>query len=74
MCGKAVITCSDSGGPSELVRDGETGFVTKPTPESLAEAMRKLMDDRTLAQRMGEAGHGVASQMTWPRAIQQLLR
>lgn len=74
MCGKAVITCTDSGGPSELVRDGETGFVTDPTPEGLAEAMRKLTDDRTLAQRMGEAGHAVAAQMTWPKAIEQLLR
>ncbi len=74
MCGKAVITCSDSGGPSELVRDGETGFVTDPTPEGLAEAMRRLVDDRNLAQRMGEAGHAVAVQMTWPKAIQQLMR
>lgn len=74
MCGKAVITCTDSGGPSELVRDGETGFVTAPTPEGLAEAMRKLVDDRNLAQRMGEAGHGVAVQMTWAKAIDQLLR
>ena len=74
MCGKAVITCTDSGGPSELVKDGETGFVTDPTPEGLSEAMRKLMDDRNLAQRMGEAGHGVAAQLTWPRAIEQLLR
>jgi glycosyltransferase involved in cell wall biosynthesis len=74
MCGKAVITCTDSGGPSELVRDGETGFVTEPTPEGLAEAMRQLMDDRTLSQRMGEAGYAVASKMTWVKAIQQLLR
>ena len=36
MCGKPVITCRDSGGPSELVRDGENGYVTDPTPEALA--------------------------------------
>ena len=29
---KAVITCVDSGGPAELVRDGETGLVCDPTP------------------------------------------
>ena len=34
--GKAVITCRDSGGPAELVRDGETGLVCDPTPASLA--------------------------------------
>jgi glycosyltransferase involved in cell wall biosynthesis len=74
MCGKPVITCTDSGGPAELVRDDESGYVTDPTPEALSVAMRKLTDDRNLAQRLGEAGHAMASQMTWSKAIQQLLR
>lgn len=74
MCGKAVITCKDSGGPSELVRDGESGFVTDPTPEALAIAMRTLSEDRALAQRMGETGYKMASQMTWSGAIKELLR
>jgi glycosyltransferase involved in cell wall biosynthesis len=74
MCGKAVITCKDSGGPSELVRDGESGYVTDPTPEAMSVAMRAVMDDRNLAQRLGEAGHTIASQMTWSKAIHQLLR
>jgi len=74
MCGKPVITCADSGGPAELVRDGVNGYVTEPTPESLAAAMRRVMDDRNLAQALGEEGHRLASQMTWSNAIQQLLR
>ena len=74
MCGKAVITCTDSGGPAELVRDGENGFVTDPTPEALAIAMRTLVDDRNLAERLGEAGHALAAQMTWSKAVRQLLR
>ena len=45
--GKAVITCRDSGGPAELVRDGVNGYVTEPKPEALARAMRQVMDDRT---------------------------
>jgi glycosyltransferase involved in cell wall biosynthesis len=73
MCGKPVITCTDSGGPSELVVDGDNGFVTAPTPEAMAVAMRKLIDDRNLAQRLGEAGHAMATQMTWQGAIDQLL-
>jgi glycosyltransferase involved in cell wall biosynthesis len=73
MCGKAVITCRDSGGPSELVKDGETGFVTDPTAEAVADALSTLMHDKNAAQRMGEAGHAVASRMTWSGAIAQLL-
>jgi glycosyltransferase involved in cell wall biosynthesis len=74
MCGKAVITCKDSGGPSELVRDGKSGFVTDPTPEALSVAMRTLTDDRNLAARMGEAGAVTARAMTWSGAIGHLLR
>ncbi len=73
MCGKAVLTCTDSGGPSELVRDGESGYVSAPTPEALALAMRRVMDDRTHAERLGTAGLAVAQHMTWPGAIQKLL-
>lgn len=73
MCGKPVITCHDSGGPSELVKHDESGYVTDSTPEALAAAMRRLMDDRNLAMRMGETGRSAAQQMTWSGAIQKLL-
>ena len=43
---KAVVTCSDSGGPAELVRDERSGFVCEPTPAALAAAFARLMDDR----------------------------
>jgi len=72
-CGKPVITCHDSGGPSEQVKDGESGFVTAPTPEAIAQAMRQIMDDRNLAARMGDAGAAYARTLTWPGAIQKLL-
>ncbi|HEX6162421.1 MAG TPA: glycosyltransferase family 4 protein [Vicinamibacterales bacterium] len=73
MCGKPVITCVDSGGPAELVRDGESGYVTAPAPEALAVAMRALMDDRALATRMGEEGYRTAAAMTWSDAVRRLL-
>ena len=72
-CAKPVVTCRDSGGPAELVQDGVNGFVTDPTPESLARALRALMDDRKLAERLGEAGAAASAAMTWPAAVQKLL-
>jgi glycosyltransferase involved in cell wall biosynthesis len=72
-CAKAVVTCRDSGGPAELVRDGENGFVTDPTPEALGRALRKLVDDRTGSIRLGETGAKDVSRMTWPDAIGKLL-
>ena len=51
--GKPVVTCTDSGGPAELVIDGERGFVCEPTPEALAGALRRCMDDPAGRERMG---------------------
>jgi glycosyltransferase involved in cell wall biosynthesis len=73
MSGKPVLTCRDSGGPAELVRDGENGYVTDAAPEAVARAMRAVMADRTLAVRLGETGAADAAKLTWPDAVQKLL-
>ena len=70
---KAVVTCTDSGGPVELVADGERGFVVAPTPESLAAALRRLMDDSALAEKLGQNGLDLARTITWPDTIDVLL-
>lgn len=55
-CGKPVIA-GRSGGAVEAVVDGETGLlVDSRSPEAVAEAIRCLLQDRTLADRLGEAG------------------
>jgi len=70
---KAVITCRDSGGPAELVRDGESGLVCEPTPASLAAALASLASDRGLAERLGAGAAAISAEMTWPRTIERLL-
>ena len=70
---KAVVTCRDSGGPAELVQDGESGFVCDPTPASLAAALARLAGDRGLAERLGAGAAAAAADITWPRAISRLL-
>ena len=71
--GKPVITCTDSGGPAELVRDGVNGFVVDPTPEALAAAMRRLMEDRALAERLGQHAFATSQSITWPETVRTLL-
>ena len=61
---KPVITCVDSGGPTEFVDDGVNGLVCAPEPAALAEAMSRLAADRPLAARMGDAGREVAARVT----------
>jgi glycosyltransferase involved in cell wall biosynthesis len=68
-----VITCTDSGGPLEFVRDGETGFVVEPTPAAMAVAFARLMDAPGLAEQLGARALAVVKPMTWPAAVQKLV-
>jgi glycosyltransferase involved in cell wall biosynthesis len=70
---KPVITCTDSGGPTELVRDGVNGFVCEPTPAALAAALARVTDDRALAEQLGTAAAEQAASMKWSEAVKRLV-
>ncbi len=70
---KPVVTCADSGGPTELVQDGVHGAVAAPDAARLASAIARVMCDPAAAERMGTAGYKVASGLTWERTVPQLL-
>jgi glycosyltransferase involved in cell wall biosynthesis len=70
---KAVITCHDSGGPAELVRDGANGLVTAPTPDALGAAIRRLAGDEALARRLGDTALEGGSRLTWPETVRRLV-
>ncbi len=60
MRGTAVLA-SRVGGLTEIVRHGDTGFLVGPGDAgALSDALVMLMDDRDLAERMGQAGRQVA--------------
>jgi glycosyltransferase involved in cell wall biosynthesis len=70
---KAVVTCRDSGGPTDLVADGRTGLVTDPTPTGVALAIAHLADDAADAARMGAAAADAVAALTWPAAVERLV-
>jgi glycosyltransferase involved in cell wall biosynthesis len=70
---KAVLTCTDSGGPTELVTDGVEGVVCAPTPTAVAEGLRRLMDDPDAAERMGRAGAARGATLRWDDTVTRLL-
>lgn len=70
---KPVITCSDSGGPAELVRHGETGLIVDPEPEPVARALEQLARHRDRAESMGRAALEVAKRHSWARTVERLL-
>jgi glycosyltransferase involved in cell wall biosynthesis len=72
---RPVVTLSDSGGPLEFVRDGETGIVAPPEPKAIADAFDRLHVDRAAARRMGQAGKELvrAEVPRWPDVVARLL-
>ena len=49
------------GGIPEMVIDNETGFLVRPDdPVALADAIETVINDRSLGQKLGKAGHGRA--------------
>lgn len=71
--GKPVITCSDSGGPAELVLPGRTGVVVAPVAEALAEAITALAASPRTAARMGQSARRNVATITWEHAVARLL-
>jgi len=69
---KAVITCRDSGGPTELVTPA-TGFVVEPTPGEIASASAAVMADRDLAERLGQRAKSSIAELTWENAVRALV-
>ncbi|HEX7715195.1 MAG TPA: glycosyltransferase family 4 protein, partial [Bacillota bacterium] len=51
------VIASQVGGLAELVIDNETGVLIPPgNADAISEAIRKLLEDQALAQKMGQAG------------------
>jgi glycosyltransferase involved in cell wall biosynthesis len=66
------VVVSDSGGPKELVEDKANGLVTKSHDvEDFTRAIRTLVCDPALRQRMGERARESVVNRTWPSAFQK---
>ncbi|MBS9721301.1 glycosyltransferase [Tianweitania sp. BSSL-BM11] len=72
--GKPVVTVRDSGGPTEFVRNGETGFITASTAEALGERLAYLAAHRDEAQRMGETARAGVEGVTWASVFEGLMQ
>ena len=73
MAAKAVVTTKDSGGPTELVRDGENGLVVDATPQALGQALDQLASDPASTKTLGAQGRQDAQKITWDAVASVLL-
>lgn len=74
--GKALITCSDSGGVLALVKPQETGWVAEPTPRALADAMSAVWSNVGRTQSYGTAAQALwlSLGINWHTTVETLLR
>ena len=65
MAAGAPVVVSDRGALPEVV--GDAGLVVAPEPAAIAAALRDVLTDATLAQRLRDAGRARAAELTWSR-------
>jgi glycosyltransferase involved in cell wall biosynthesis len=72
---KPILTTTDAGGVTELVKHGYNGLISDPEPEALAEAMDQLYLDRANTRQMGlnAAQRIVELNISWQNVLEQLL-
>jgi glycosyltransferase involved in cell wall biosynthesis len=73
LSGKPVITTTDSGGPTELIRHRVNGLVTRPDPVALGRAITVLTRLPWLGWWMGRKGREGALEIRWDRVVSKLL-
>lgn len=69
------VVASRVGGIPDIVQDGENGLlVEQKDPQALADAIRRLLDDRSLAARLGQAGYDYArNHFSWQAVLTETL-
>jgi glycosyltransferase involved in cell wall biosynthesis len=57
LLARSAVVAAEVGSTAEVVRDGETGLLVPPDdPPALARAIRRLLDDRDLRERLAANG------------------
>ena len=66
-CGVAVVATTGGALPEVVGVSGETGLLVEPNdPDALVQAIRRLLDDAPLRERLGAAGRArVMERFTW---------
>jgi phosphatidylinositol alpha 1,6-mannosyltransferase len=75
MAAGVPVVAPAVGGPRDLVEHGRTGLLYPPgDAAAMRQAVRRLVDNPGLRQRMGAAGRERVAGRTWARVIDELVR
>ena len=74
MAAGAPVVCTDADGNRDFCRDGENCLIAERSPEAVAAAIRRLLDDPALRQRLAAAGQETAREYAWPARAAEVQR
>lgn len=69
---KPVITCNDSGGVLEFVKNQESGIVCRDNPEDLGVAADRLFENENICKSMGISGYDTVKNISWDNVVEKL--
>lgn len=69
---RPLIVCSDGGGLVDIVNDTGAGLVVDPTPQAIADGVRRLTDEPGLAAELIDRCRAVPSSYSWARCHAEL--
>ncbi|MDX6671646.1 MAG: hypothetical protein QOI91_2009 [Solirubrobacteraceae bacterium] len=72
MATGGAVVCTDAHGNRDFCRDGENCLMPEATPESVAGAIARVLEDPDLRRRLGEAGIRTAADYAWETRIDSL--
>ncbi|MGI8904027.1 MAG: glycosyltransferase [Solirubrobacteraceae bacterium] len=74
MATGGAVVCTDAHGNRDFCLAGENCLMPKPTRGSVSAALRELLGDPGLRERLGRAGVATAADYAWDRRIDELER
>ena len=75
LASKPVITCKDSGGPTEFIIDAQNGFVVDPDPKEIARKIDWLYEHKNKSIEMGKNGLTSYSEkeISWEKVLDNII-
>ena len=74
MSAGAPVVCTDADGNRDFCVDGENCLMPAPQPRAVAAALRRVLEDRDLRERLVAAGRETARRYDWPLKLDELDR
>ncbi|MGI8558711.1 MAG: glycosyltransferase [Solirubrobacteraceae bacterium] len=72
MATGGAVVCTDAHGNRDFCIDAENCLLVEPTREAVSAGLARVLEDRELRERLGEAGIRTAQEYAWPKRIDAL--